>query len=159
MRCDEFQERLEDLEGLELSAPLREHAAGCTVCRAYLRDWRVARAGLRLLAAEPAPELPVGFAARLVRRLEETVPVRSGEEFLERVGRRFVYASLVLALTVLLFLLLPSSGPLRAPTTADRYWAGPETFAAESDLVLSNDTSGNQADVPAAAGEGEKTPK
>lgn len=159
MRCDEFQERLEDLEGLELPAPLREHATGCTVCRAYLRDWRMARAGLRLLAAEPAPDLPVGFAARLLRRLEEAPPVRSSEEFLERVGRRFVYASLALALTVLLFLLLPSSGPLRAPTTADRYWAGPETFAAESDLVLNNDSSSNQAVLPNGSEGREETSK
>ncbi|HEV2492379.1 MAG TPA: hypothetical protein VG204_04830 [Terriglobia bacterium] len=159
MRCEEFQERLEELEALELPAPLREHAAGCALCRAYARDWRLARAGLRLLAAEPVPELPMGFAARLVRQLEEVSPVRSSEEFLERVGKRFVYASLALALTVLLFLLLPSSGPLRAPTTADLYWAGPETFATESDLVLSGDSSGNQVVVPNAGEGSEETPK
>lgn len=158
MRCEEFEERLGELESADLPAPVREHAAGCAVCRGYLRDWRVARAGLRLLAAEPIPELPVGFAARLVRQLEEAALVRASEEFLEHVGRRFVYASLALALTVLLFLLLPSSGPLRAPTTADRYWAGPETFAAESDLVLNND-SGNQVIVPNAAEGSEETSK
>src|SRR5579863_9838069 len=159
MRCEEFEERLGELESVDLPAPLREHAAGCAVCRGYLRDWRVARAGLRLLAAEPVPEVSVGFAARIVRQLEETAPVRASEEFLEHVGRRFVYASLALALTVLLFLLLPSSGPLRAPTTTDRYWAGPETFAAENDLVLNNDSASNQAVVPNAGEGSEETSK
>jgi hypothetical protein len=160
MRCEEFQEKLEELEALELSAPLHEHAAGCPACQVYARDWRVARAGLRLLAAEPVPEAPVGFAARLVRQLEGVAEGgRSSEEFLERAGRRFVYASLALALTLLLFLLLPSSGPLRAPTTADLYWAGPETFAAENDLVLSGDSSGNQTLVPSAGERSEETQK
>jgi hypothetical protein len=159
MRCEEFEVRLEEVESGALSAPLREHVMGCVACSAYLRDWQLAGAGLRLLAAEPVPEASAGFAARLVRRLEGMSPVQSSEEFLERVGRRFVYASLALALTVLLFLLLPSSGPVRAPMTADLYWAGPETFAAENDLVLGSDSTGNQVVTPNAGEGSEETPK
>src|SRR5579863_9576993 len=133
MRCEEFEERLGELESVDLPAPLREHAAGCAVCRGYLRDWRVARAGLRLLAAEPVPEVSVGFAARIVRQLEETAPVRASEEFLEHVGRRFVYASLALALTVLRVAVLDPSAPLHVAPGGASHCARHETFAEEND--------------------------
>jgi hypothetical protein len=151
MRCEELRENLEAFETVELPAPAREHLASCPDCRGRVRDWRLARVGLGLLAEESVPELSVGFAARVVRRLEGVAEAgRSSGEFLERAGRRFVYASLLLALTALLFLLLPSSGPLRAPSTADLYFAGTETFMSENDPVLTGEPAGNQ--VPNVAG-------
>src|SRR3989442_15778311 len=114
MRCDEVRELLEELKTLELPAGVREHLAACAGCAAYARDWRLVRAGFVALAAEPVPEPSLGFAARLTRRLGEGVEgVKRTEQAFERAGRRMVYAALMLTLTVLLALVLPSSGPVR----------------------------------------------
>lgn len=140
MRCEQLLEDLQAFETAELPAPLREHLASCGTCRSYAEDWRLARAGFRLLASEALPELSPGFAARLLRHVDGLAEAgRSSEEFLERVGLRFVYASLLLTVTVLLALLLPSSGPLRARTTADLYYAGQEAFISESDPILTGE--------------------
>lgn len=136
MRCEEVREYVEELGTVSLPDGVRQHAAACPACKEYLGDQRLVSAGLRSLAEEAAPELSVGFAVRVLRRLETG---RSREEFLERAGRRFVYASLVLALTLLLALLVPISGPLRAPATADSYLAEPEAFNSVGDPVLSGD--------------------
>lgn len=158
MRCEELWQNLEELGGTELPAPLREHLAGCPACQLYARDWRLTRAGLRLLAGEPLPELSVGFAARLVRRLDGLAEVgRSSEQFLEQAGRRFVYASVLLALTVLLALLVPSSGPLRATTTPDLYFAGQETLNSESDPILADEPAEGKSGVLPGTREGSAT--
>lgn len=136
MRCEEVREYVEELGTVSLPDAVREHTRSCGACEAYLHDQRLVSAGLRSLAQEATPELSVGFAVRVLRRLETG---RSREEFLERAGRRFVYASLVLALTLLLALLVPISGPLRAPATADSYLAEPEVFTSVGDPVLSGD--------------------
>ncbi len=156
MRCEELWEDLEELGGTdEFPALLREHLASCPACQSYARDWRLARAGLRLLAGEPLPELSVRFAARLARRLDGLAEVgRSSEQFLEQAGRRFVYASLLLALTVLLALLLPSSGPLRATTTPDLYFAGQEALTSESDPILAGEPAEGKSIVAPGAGKG-----
>ncbi len=155
MRCEELWENLEELGGTELPAPLRKHLTSCPACQSYARDWRLTRAGLRLLASEPLPEPSVGFAARLVRRLDGLAEVgRSSEQFLEQAGRRFVYASLLLALTVLLALLLPSSGPLRATTTPDLYFAGQEALSSESDPILAGEPAESKSPVLPGSREG-----
>lgn len=136
MRCEEVREYVEDLGTGSLPDAVRQHAAACPACKAYLGDQRLVSAGLKSLAREAPPELSVGFATRVLRGLETG---RSREEFLERAGRRFVYASLVLALTLLLALLAPISGPLRSPATADSYLAEPEAFNTVGDPVLSGD--------------------
>ena len=152
MRCQQVLECLEDVGTVSLPDAVRQHVRKCRACETYVRDWVLVRAGLRSLAREAAPELSVGFAARLVRRLDEIGEIgRSGEEFLERTGRRFVYASLLLALTVLLVLLAPISGPLRAPSTADSYLAEPEAFNSVGDPVLSGDPASQIPALPGSA--------
>ena len=139
MRCKEIRQCVDELGAVSLPDGVRRHVAACPACEAYLQDHRLVRAGLRSLAQEAPPELSVGFAARLVRGLDGIAEIgryaeEAGEEFLEQTGRRFVYASLLLALTLLLVLLAPVSGPLRAPSTADSYLAEPEAFNSLSDL-------------------------
>ena len=71
MRCDEVRESVEELRGDALPAPIREHVVSCAACAAYAREWQLVGAGLRALAREPVPEASLGFAARVVRRLEQ----------------------------------------------------------------------------------------
>src|SRR5438034_965507 len=87
---EESAETLEDLGRAEVPAWVREHVASCAACQAWARDWRLIRAGLRLLAREPVPGASPGFAARLARKLEGLAAegARSGE-FWERAGRQF----------------------------------------------------------------------
>ena len=61
---------------------------------------------------------------------------------------QFVYATLVLALATLLALLLPSSGPLRGPTTAELYAAGPEAVTLGNDPIFPDELPANP--TPAA---------
>jgi len=79
------------------------------------------RAGWEVLAREPAPEPMLGFRERLLRRLEEASRSGQAAEFLERAGRRVVWATLALALTLLLALVLPSQGPVRSAEAAELY--------------------------------------
>jgi len=148
MRCEEVRETLPDSAG-EFSPQVNEHLARCPACQAYARDWRLVRAGFQALAQEPVPEASLGFAERLLRQLADpTSQRRFGEEFLERVGRRFVCASSLVTLLLLLGLLLPSSGPLRGPATADLYIAQPETTLLRNDPMLADDFSENPEVAP-----------
>ncbi len=116
MRCDEVRQLLE--EGTELVGRGREHLARCADCQAYARRWSLIRAGLAALAEQPPPEPSLGFAARLVRRLEEAIPAGSlREDFLEFVGRRVVLTGLLLVLLSLVALVAPPSGPVRESQT------------------------------------------
>jgi hypothetical protein len=133
----------------EISAAVHEHLAGCPGCDALAREYGLVRAGFRALAAEPTPEPSWGFSARLLRRLEKS-PDEEGTEFLERVGRRVVYASFLLALTLLLALALPSSGPLRGPTTADLYLAQSEVVTVGTSPIFAGELPENQGATPVA---------
>jgi len=135
MHCKELRERVDELWAEELSPEVREHLARCRACEGYLHKVRLLRAGLLVLAEEPAPEPSVGFAARLVRALGEATEGRAAEEFLERVGRRFVYATSILTLITLLALILPPSGPVRAPATANLLVPQPEVITAGLDPI------------------------
>ncbi len=140
MRCEEVREALEELRAEELSPSVRAHLASCAACEAFAADWRLARAGLRALAREPVPEATLGFAARLARRLEETGEAgRWGAEFLEQAGRRFVYATLLVTLMMLLALLVPASGPLGA-SEADLYPAVAEAVPLATDPIFADDS-------------------
>lgn len=150
MRCKQIRQSVDEHGVFSLPESALQHVRTCPACEAYLRDQRLVTAGLRSLAQEAPPELSVGFAARLVRSLDGIAEIgRSGEEFLEQTGRRFVYASLLLALTLLLVLLAPVSGPLRAPSTADSYLAEPEAFNSVSDF--SGDPASQLPALPAPA--------
>jgi len=136
MRCEAVREIFEEVRGEEIPAPAREHLSGCAACAAYARDWRLVRAGFQVLKQESTPEPTMGFAARLVRRLDEAGKANPAEEFLEQVGRRVVYATFLLAFLLLLALVLPPSGPLRGPGVADLLSAGPEVTVAGNETVF-----------------------
>jgi predicted anti-sigma-YlaC factor YlaD len=119
MRCDEVRERLDGLWEGEQPIEVRQHVAQCASCEGYYRDLRWVCAGLRLLKAEEAPQPSLGFAERLVRQLEEMTRQTNVADFFEQVGRRFVYATLVLTFLTLLAVVLPSTGPVRGLGTAD----------------------------------------
>src|ERR1043166_5554272 len=97
MDCKETQQLLD--AGLEIPALAREHLGRCPSCRSYAENERLLREGFKALAQEPVPELSVGFSARLLRRLEQTAGrMDPARDFLERAGKRVVYAGLVLAM-------------------------------------------------------------
>jgi anti-sigma factor RsiW len=137
----------------EISAAVREHLAGCPGCDALAREYELVRAGFRALAAEPVPEPSWGFSTRLLRRLEKS-PDEEGAAFLERVGRRVVYASFLLALTLLLALALPSSSPLRSPTTADLYLAQAEVATAGAGPIFAGELPENHGAISVAPDNG-----
>lgn len=151
MRCDEVRERLEELWAGQVSAEIRSHLASCPACAEYSRDMRLVRTGFRLLSEDRAPEPTLGFASRLVRRLGEASDQNAREAFFVYVGRRFVYGTLVLATFLVLALVVPSTGPVRASTSPDLLMAEQESDTVRPDPVGSNwqDSSGSApADVP-----------
>ncbi len=119
MRCDHIRDRLDDSWEGEEAAEVRQHLTQCATCAGYYLDLRLVRAGLRLWKREEAPEPSLGFAERLVRQLGEMSKAPSVADFFERVGRRFVYATLALTFLALLALALPSTGPVRGLSAAD----------------------------------------
>jgi hypothetical protein len=133
MHCDAIRDRLDDLWEGEETADIRQHLTACSACARYHRDLRLVRAGFQLLKGEEAPEPSLGFAERLVRQLGEISKAPSVGEFFERVGRRFVYATLALTFLVLLALALPSKGPVRGLTAADIQMPAQEASLAYSD--------------------------
>ena len=147
MRCKDIQEHVDDLWTGEISPEVREHLAKCPACEGYARQTRLVRAGFHAMTTEPVPEATVGFAARLVRRLGEATDQGATAEFFERVGRRFVYATLLVTLGLLLALGLPSSGPVRGPATADLLLAQPELITARLDPI-GGDSQDNQELFP-----------
>jgi hypothetical protein len=87
------------------------------------------------LKREEAPEPSLGFADRLVRQLGEMTKAPSVADFFERVGRRFVYATLALTFVALLALALPSTGPVRSLSAADIQFPAQEALVAYSDSM------------------------
>jgi len=138
MRCENIRQVIGDSKEGEFPATVREHLNACPACAEYAGGWRLIRAGFLALAEEEVPEASLGFVARLTRRLEEaTEESRNASEFLERVGRRFVYATLVLTLPLLLSLALPPSGPWRGPVSPEVYLAQTEMASPEYDPLFS----------------------
>ena len=102
------------------------------------------------LAAQSGPEPSWGFATRLVRRLNDLQEGVRGTDFLEQVGRRVVYAAGLLTLLILLALVLPSSGPLRGPTTSELYWAQADTGTITNYTILPDEPpEGRDVNAPA----------
>ncbi len=119
MSCDDIHDRLDELWEGEETVEVRQHLTQCASCAKYYLDLRLVRSGFRLLKCEKASEPSLGFAERLVRQLGELSKAPSVADFFERVGRRFVYATLVLTFLALLALALPSTGPVRGLSAAD----------------------------------------
>lgn len=138
MRCKEVLEILDSLRAAETPAAVGEHLARCPGCLEYRQGLSTLEAGFRLLLQEEPPAPSVGFAARLLRRLERVLnEAPSGTEFLERVGRRFVYAASLLVTAMLLAVVLSSSGPLRATASISELYPDRHELASlESDPVL-----------------------
>jgi hypothetical protein len=153
MRCEEFCEAIEETRNREASPALREHLGQCAACAEYARDWQTVRAGLRLLSVEPAPQPMLGFAARVLRRLEEsTSALPSREELLERAGRRMVYATSFVALALLLMLVLPTGGPVRAQASAELFPTEPAVVM-ENNPILIDDSTPNPPLAPSLPAE------
>jgi len=132
MRCDDIRELLDNLWEGEETAEIRQHLTQCASCSSYHRDLRLLRAGLQLWKHEGAPEPSLGFAERMVRQIGKITDAPTAADFFERVGRRFVYATLVLAFVALLALALPS-GPVRGLSAADIQIPTQEVLLAYSD--------------------------
>ena len=135
MRCDDIRERLDNLWEGEETVEVRQHLTQCAACARYHRDLRLVRLGLRLWKREEGPEPSLGFAERLVRQLGEISKAPSVADFFERVGRRFVYATLVLTFLALLALALPPTGPVRGLNAADIQISVQEASLAYSDPI------------------------
>lgn len=123
MRCEEIRTLLVDAGEGGRNAAVDEHLAVCVECRSCAADAARIQAGFRLLAAEETPALSWGFAERVLRRLAAEGAARSsGVDFFEKAGRQVIMATLVLVLTLVLAMILPSSGPVRRQPTAVAYW-------------------------------------
>jgi hypothetical protein len=159
MSCDEIRDRLENLwEGGD-TAEAELHLKECAPCAQYSRELDLLRSGFHLLKEEEVPSPSVGFAERVVRRLAETTRSSSLADFFELVGRRFVYATLVLTFLTLLALALPSTGPVRGLTVTDIQTTVQESSLAYTDPM--GDPAAQEApdyavsENPAHAGAGE----
>jgi anti-sigma factor RsiW len=133
MRCGKVRKRLLEVAGEALPAELAGHVATCPACRSYARDWQGLQTGLSGMASEPVPEPTLGFAVRMLRRLQEArAEERSVEAFLERAGRRSVSVALLATLLLILALLVPRSGPVYSISAADTDPSRPEAVAAQN---------------------------
>ncbi len=148
MRCEDVREQIDALWEEELTAEVRQHLAACGACEGYARDARVVRDGLRVLAEDAPPEASLGFAMRLLRQLD-TPSQEETAAFLERVGKRFVYAAALLTLGLLLALALPASGPVRGPLP-DALMAQPEIVSARPDPLGGSDAQDLRDILPPA---------
>ena len=135
MECNDVRERLDNLWESDVTAEVHQHLRQCSACREYHLDLRLVRSGFRLLKLEESPEPSIGFAERLVRRLGEISAAPTVAEFFERVGRRFVYATLTLTFLALLALAVPSTGPVRGLSSNDIQIAPQEASLTYSDPV------------------------
>ena len=148
MQCKETRRLLEDRAQDQWEVSAHEHLQNCRVCQAYVRDWGLVRTGLRVLSGEPVPRASAGFVARLTRRLAEpSLPGRAVAQFWELVGRRVMLVGSLLALTVVMALVLPPSGPWRSPVGLDLSVLQAEV-AAENDPVVSDDIGSSSSAAP-----------
>lgn len=130
MRCNEAQERL--VEG-STDAPVGEHLAGCAECRSFAGSVESLQTGFKLLAQEATPEPSIGFAARVLRHLEESP--KFVFEPLEVIGRRAVFAAGAVAMTIMMALALSSSGPIRGTGSAFSMVQGDSSETVETFLA------------------------
>jgi anti-sigma factor RsiW len=154
MRCNETRNLFANGEDSPVPASVREHLRTCPACQADERDWRLVRAGFRVLSREPVPNAPIGFVARLKRRLAEpSLAGRAATQFWDLVGRRVILVGTLLTLTIVMALMLPPSGPWRSPTALDLSLLQAEVTA-ENDPVLPDDAGTSPSISPnAQAGE------
>lgn len=113
MRCETVRQTVE--EGLARTPAVHVHIESCSGCKDYLRKWEMLRASLVAARDEQPPEPSIGFTTRLMRLLENAPPeFQLGQQLIDQVARRVVYATLMVALMLAMILALPSSGPFRS---------------------------------------------
>src|SRR5579859_2594927 len=118
MHCDAVRQIVE--ETMARTPAVQVHIESCSGCKEYLRKWGMLQTGLAAIGREEPPEPSTGFTTRLMRRLENVSPdFQFGQQLLDQIGRRVVYATLMLALMLALILALPSSGPFRSSGISD----------------------------------------
>lgn len=141
MRCDDVRVILGESPTGEVPENVRGHLDGCAECSSWWREWRMVSAGFRALAAETVPEPSLEFSRRVLRRLEEGAEPRWGAgDFFERAGRRVVWATLLVTLTLLLAIVLPSSGPVRGPGESEFLLAGSEVATVRTQPIIDMDS-------------------
>jgi anti-sigma factor RsiW len=138
MRCDAVRQIVE--EGMTRSPAVEVHVESCASCREYLRQWERIQAGLIALRAETPPEPTWGFTTRLMRRLENTqVEVQFGQQLIDQIAMRVVYATLMVALMLALILALPSSGPLRSSGISESVFVQTQVATLANEQILGVD--------------------
>lgn len=149
MRCKDVVTTLEEMGTNAPPQSITEHLSGCPACADNFKDLRLLRAGFRTLAEDRAPDASFGFASRVMRRLDDMVDSgRGAAEFLERAGRRFVLATLLLAMSMLLALVLPSSGPVRGPSNDEAYLSPPEARGQSYSFLLTEGSADSPDGMP-----------
>jgi len=152
MRCRRVRKIVLE-EGAKRSSAVVGHLRSCTACASYARHWESIRKGLSLLAAESVPEARLGFSARVGRALAEaSTAERVGEVFLERAGRRFIYAALLATVLLLMGLMVPRSSPVRSESSADLVSRYTETAAAQNYPIYSGQLMDNDFEFAAQPG-------
>lgn len=151
MRCDNVRQIVE--ENMTRTPAVQAHVESCSGCKEYLRKWETLRAGLVALRSEQPPEPTVGFTARMMRRLENAPSeFPFGQQLVDQIGKRVVYATLMVALMLGLLLALPSSGPLRSSGISESILVENQVATLANEQVLGVDgvDSGDSQDSPAA---------
>jgi hypothetical protein len=153
MRCDDVRTILEEVRGPEAPESVREHLASCAECAEMWRASRVVNAGFRVLARDSGPEPSWGFPQRVLRRIQEAAgQSKTAADFLERAGRRVVWATLGVTLAVLLALVVPPSGPVRASSEPDNLVVATASTENYSVIDVDNSDISTPAVQPAVEG-------
>lgn len=129
MRCKEVRKLALDGGAEALQPSASRHLADCAACASYARDLAEIRRGFAALARSEAPLPSWGFSDRVLRRCESAARI-AAPDFLESAGRRVIVAALVLVFTLLLAMIVPSSGPVRHELTMESYWSQNEAVTA-----------------------------
>lgn len=155
MRCDAVRQMVE--EGMSRMPELLGHLASCPACKEYVRHWEMVHAGLVVLRGEEPPEPSLGFTTRVIRRLENaSAELQVREQFIDQIGRRVVYATLMVALMLLLILALPSSGPFRSSGITESVLVQAQAATLSNEQILGVDgmDSSDQVDFSPAPATG-----
>jgi anti-sigma factor RsiW len=152
MRCDAVRQIVE--EGMTRTPAVEAHVESCPGCKEYLGKWETLRTALVALRAEEPPEPMFGFTARLMRRLENApAEYPFGQQLIDQIARRVVYATLMVAFMLGLLLALPSSGPLRSSGISESILVQNQVARLANEQVLGVDgvDTGDPDDLPASA--------
>lgn len=151
MQCNEVQDLI--VAG-SLDALTKQHLESCPACNSLARDAESLRGGLALLAQDVPPEPSWGFAARVLRHLDDA-PARFMEP-LEFIGRRAVLAAGALAMSVMMALALSTSLAPRSDAQREFVWSRAEsTESAETLLAGGVDESEEVSLLPVSTNGGD----